>query len=320
MLKGWNIAWSTTPGISLALLFLLLSPVAAQSPLELAILEQTNAARAAHGLEPLSWDENTARAARAHAEDMLERNYFAHVTPEGTTPAERMWAAGVYEVEVGENIAYYEGYTPDQAVAKVVDDWMQSPHHRENILRPAFTHLGVGVAVRGDRVALVQDFLARPFEIVVWQTASRALTGILDYSGSSKATVGVFVNGLFNVALQPPGWAGSIELPAGSRVGLGLWRGDKYYLACEFTLPAVECRNPKINWRASYHQEYRDTARLQITLPRGSYTLAHGRQKPVPFQRADGQVFIEVPRDWGAIWIGVKRGDRVEYTHRIPLE
>ncbi|WP_457637939.1 CAP domain-containing protein [Oceanithermus sp.] len=320
LIKRWNTAYFPLVKASLFLLFCLTLVASAQTQLELQVLQETNAARAAHGLPPLAWDENAARAARDHARDMLERGYFAHNTPEGITPAERMWAAGVYEVEVGENIAYYEGYTPQQAVAKAVDDWMHSPPHRENILRPEFTHLGVGIAVAGDRVMLVQDFLARPYEVVVWQTPSRALMGILSYSGSSKATVGVFVNGVFNTALQPPDWNGKLELAPGSRVSLGLWRGTKYYLVCEFVLPEVECHNPKINWRASYRQEFKNTVRLQINLPPGDYTLAYGSKTPVPFRKAKGQVFIEVPRDWGAIWIGVKRGDRVEYTHRIPLE
>jgi len=173
LLRRWNIVWF--PLVRLITVVLLFSAFAmAQSQLELEVLRRTNVARAEHGLPPLEWDDNAAAAARAHAQDMLERGYFAHETPEGLTVADRMWRAGVLEVTVGENIAYYEGYPSQEAVAKAVDDWMDSPHHRENILRPGFTHLGVGVVQRGDRIMLVQDFLARPFEVLVWQTPSSA--------------------------------------------------------------------------------------------------------------------------------------------------
>jgi len=60
--------------------------------------------------------------------------------------------------------------------------------------------------------------------------------------------------------------------------------------------------------------------RLQLTLPPGEYTLGYGKEDPVPFKKVNGQVFLEVPRDWMVIWVGLAHGDRVEYTHRIPLE
>jgi len=316
-----SIAWFPLALRSLAILLLLAAPFAvAQSPLEIEILRQTNAYREQYGLEPLAWDEAAHKAALAHARDMLARHYFAHETPEGVTPAERMWRAGVLEVTVGENIAYYGGLDASQAAAKVVADWMNSPHHRENILRPQFTHLGVAVSQAGDRVMLVQDFLARPFKVLVWRTPSQKRVGVLEYGGSSRATVGVFVNGVYRTALQPPDWRGELELDPGSRVSLGLWRDGAYYLACSFVPPRLDCANPKIAWSARYHVELRDTVQLQLTLPPGEYTLAYGKEDPVPFKKVNGQVFLEVPRDWMVIWVGLAHGDRVEYTHRIPLE
>jgi len=300
---------------------LLLVPAAVgQSSLELAVLQETNAVRQRYGLEPLAWDDRAAVAARGHALDMLERNYFAHDTPEGTTVAERMWRAGVTEVKVGENIAFYEGYTPEEAIAKVVTDWMNSPHHRENILRPEFTHLGVGLAIAGDRVMVVQDFLSRPFAVEVWKTPSRGPVGILSFSGSSPATVGVFVNGVYVEALQPPSWRGRLELLPDSRVDLGLWQGSSYYLECSFTPPELNCPSRKIDWRASYERRLTDTVRLQVGLPTGNYLLARGLDTPVPFMRVSGQVYVEVPREWGAVWIGIESEGRVEYTHRIGLK
>ena len=65
---------------------------------------------------------------------------------------------------MGENIWYASGYnvTKIQRVAKeIVDDWMSSPGHRENILDPRFTHLGVGVSARQHSVRATQEFVGR---------------------------------------------------------------------------------------------------------------------------------------------------------------
>lgn len=296
------------------------APSPAQTDIELAILQRTNMARSANGLQPLLWDVNAAKAARNHAVDMIRKQYFSHITPSGKTVADRMWQAGVLEVEVGENIAYYEGYSLDEVATKVVDDWMNSPHHRENILRPEFTHIGVGVSQNNGKIMIVQDFLARPFNINLWIRPSRSLMGVLDYSGSSKATVGFFVDGVLVRSLQPPKWSGSMELSPGSRVVLGLWRSNKYFLACSFSPPVTECDSPKIKWKANYRQEYRDTKRLQISLPPGSYTLGYGSRNPVAFKESKGNVYIEVPVSWVAVWIGITQGDSVKYTHRISLK
>ena len=81
---------------------------------------------------------------------MVRRRYFEHVSPDGVTPAQRIVAAG-YAVRpggmTGENIAWGEGIkgTP----AEIVDAWMHSPGHRENILRPAFSEVGMGMTVGG---------------------------------------------------------------------------------------------------------------------------------------------------------------------------
>ena len=49
-----------------------------------------------------------------------------------------------------------------QQVAKeIVDDWMSSPGHRENILDPRFTHLGVGVSARNHTIRATQEFVGR---------------------------------------------------------------------------------------------------------------------------------------------------------------
>jgi uncharacterized protein YkwD len=70
---------------------------------------------------------------------MATQNYFNHVSPDGGTPSERIHAAGFAGRVVGENIA--SGQT---SVQDVMNDWMKSPGHCENIMRPEYKYLGVG--------------------------------------------------------------------------------------------------------------------------------------------------------------------------------
>ncbi len=106
----------------------------------LQILALTNAERAAHGLEPLLLDEFASNAAYEHAWDMDLRDFFAHVNPDDEDPRDRLLRHGVaYEI-AGENLA--RGQTSPE---EVVQAWMDSPSHRENLLYPGWTHIGIGV-------------------------------------------------------------------------------------------------------------------------------------------------------------------------------
>jgi uncharacterized protein YkwD len=107
-----------------------------------ALLAAVNAARRAAGRQPLANDPRLDAAAQAHAEDMLARAYYAHQSPEGSTPRTRIEAAGFPAAGVAENIAARH-LGADEAMA----GWMASSEHRRNILDPRFTNLGAGVAV-----------------------------------------------------------------------------------------------------------------------------------------------------------------------------
>jgi uncharacterized protein YkwD len=89
-------------------------------------------------------------AARLHAKDMQDKNYFSHTSLDGTTFSQRITAAGFAWRSAGENIA--AGYPSPQAV---VDGWVASPGHCQNLMNPAFTQLGVGFY---DNNRWVQDF------------------------------------------------------------------------------------------------------------------------------------------------------------------
>jgi uncharacterized protein YkwD len=124
------------------------------------VLARVNAERAAAGLPPLVLDAQLSAAAQGHAEDMLLRSYYNHLSLDGSSPSDRVRRSGYTARLVGENIAR-GALSPGEAM----DNWMASREHRRNLLHPGFTDLGVGVAVGrnsvGYTVLWVQDF-ARP--------------------------------------------------------------------------------------------------------------------------------------------------------------
>lgn len=117
-------------------------------------LELVNQAREAEGLAPLQPAPVLRRAAQAHAEDMLRRGYFAHESPDGGTPLQRFRKAGGERMRrLAENIAQCQGCdvpADRAAVKRLQEGWMDSPHHRRNILMEGLTHYGFGLAERPD--------------------------------------------------------------------------------------------------------------------------------------------------------------------------
>lgn len=106
---------------------------------EQAMLDLVNQERTSRGLVALTMDEPLREVARAHAADMFARGYFAHNTPEGVDPFERMREAGIVFGIAGENLAL----APTLDMAH--NGLMNSPGHRANILRPEFRKVGIGV-------------------------------------------------------------------------------------------------------------------------------------------------------------------------------
>lgn len=103
------------------------------------MLEMVNRERTSRGLQPLTMDPELQEVARAHARDMFARGYFAHETPEGIDPFQRMDAAGITYRTAGENLAL----APTLEIAH--EGLMNSPGHRANILNGDFGRVGIGV-------------------------------------------------------------------------------------------------------------------------------------------------------------------------------
>jgi len=117
----------------------LAAPAKARSAAETGLLRAVNATRTAHSLEPVRLDSRLRTAARAHSVEMLRGNYFAHGDFHG-----RMVAFHVLGSFAGENLAWGTGSYA--AAGTIVSEWLASPEHRANLLRPGFTRIGIGLA------------------------------------------------------------------------------------------------------------------------------------------------------------------------------
>jgi uncharacterized protein YkwD len=123
--------------------FIALAIPANASIITQAIVDLTNHARAENQLPPLTVNQALEEVAQLHSQDMAAANTMAHTLP-GTslaTLADRAAAVHYHYQWLGENIAYNQA-----DAASVVASWMNSPPHRENMLSPSFTDIGVGLA------------------------------------------------------------------------------------------------------------------------------------------------------------------------------
>lgn len=122
---------------------------------EAATLCLVNAERTAAGLGALEADDRLAAAARRHAQAMVDRQFFAHEGPDGDTSVDRIRATGYLPSGgawlAGENLAWGTGTLASPRA--IVDAWMRSSGHRENILRDRYRELGQGIVLGNPRSA-----------------------------------------------------------------------------------------------------------------------------------------------------------------------
>ncbi|MFK7693772.1 CAP domain-containing protein [Paenibacillus sp. HJGM_3] len=102
------------------------------------VLQLVNSERAKAGMGALAMDAALSRVAKAKAEDMYNNNYFDHNSPTYGSPFDMMKKFGISFRSAGENIA--KGQTSPQ---QVMNDWMNSPGHRANILNTSYTKIGI---------------------------------------------------------------------------------------------------------------------------------------------------------------------------------
>ncbi|SEN19125.1 CAP domain-containing protein [Lihuaxuella thermophila] len=126
----------------------------ALSEFEKQVIDLTNQERAKYGLPALKVDLQLSKMARDKAQDMHDNNYFSHNSPTYGSPFQMMDRYGIRYNAAGENIAMGQR-TPQE----VVNDWMNSKGHRQNILSKNFNYIGVGYVKDGNY--WVQEFIGR---------------------------------------------------------------------------------------------------------------------------------------------------------------
>lgn len=113
----------------------------ALDPILVEVLELTNLERARVGLAPLTVNPLLNQAAQFHSDDQARRNELTHYGVNGENPGDRIRATGYTFRTWAENAAM--GY---RTAAHVMQGWMNSPGHRDNILRASVTEIGLGIA------------------------------------------------------------------------------------------------------------------------------------------------------------------------------
>ena len=104
------------------------------------LLELTNQDRAQVGVSALEENLKLDQAAAAKARDILDKGYFSHVAPSGTKPWDFIKETGFEYAFAGENLAL--NYASSFELQR---DFMSSPSHRENLLSPFFSHVGIAI-------------------------------------------------------------------------------------------------------------------------------------------------------------------------------
>lgn len=124
------------------------------------IIGLSNQQRTSRGLAALGTNAKLNNAAMAKAQDMVNRNYWSHYAPDGTSPWYFITQAGYSYATAGENLA-----KDFNTSAGVVNAWMNSPAHRDNILNTTYQETGVAVlngTLQGQQTTLVVAMYASP--------------------------------------------------------------------------------------------------------------------------------------------------------------
>ena len=145
--------------------------------LNAALVSLTNDARAEAGRGGLVENSSLKLAAQAKANDMAQRGYFSHQGPDGKQPWVWMHEAGYDYAYAGENLAAHFYDSSD-----VVRAWLNSPSHRENVLRANYKEIGIGIA-HGKHEGVDTVFVVQFFGI------TKQALGVVPTRGAVVATV-----------------------------------------------------------------------------------------------------------------------------------
>lgn len=140
------------------------------------LLALTNQKRQDRGLAPLILDSQLSQAAVGKAGNMLANNYWAHIGPDGTTPWVFIKGSGYEYTFAGENLA--RGFTTS---GDVINAWMDSPTHRDNMLSPNYSDIGFAIVsgnLTGEETVLVVEMFGNRKRSVAQEIAVAEVTPV----------------------------------------------------------------------------------------------------------------------------------------------
>jgi uncharacterized protein YkwD len=133
------------------------APGAVLNEYENAVAALINNYRVANGLNAIAYDGTLTYVAKLRSQDLMDRNYFSHYTPEGTNVFNLLRANGVNFKIGGENLAQAMPASIGTPEA-FLNAWSNSPSHNANMLRVGYNFIGVGMVGNGDRIVVTTVF------------------------------------------------------------------------------------------------------------------------------------------------------------------
>src|SRR5665647_6101 len=132
-------------------------PQATLNDYENAVAALINSYRTSSGLNAVAYEPTLTYIAKLRSADLMDRGYFSHYTPEGTTVFDLLRANGITSRIRGENLgqAMPAGIGSPEAF---LNAWQNSPSHNANMLRAGYNYIGVGMVDNGDRIVVTTVF------------------------------------------------------------------------------------------------------------------------------------------------------------------
>jgi hypothetical protein len=217
----------------------------AHQQLALKMIARCNQLRLDHGVKPVAQLNYLVDAAQGHSQEMIRNGYFSHQspTPGQERPKNRVETSGGWDLSMAENLYRSLGVPENQLVEDVLQAWMNSPVHRQNLLNPKFNSMGIGIARLGkDEWAITQLLSLQSVAIESYQ-AQPSGSG---YQVSLKARVvegpdqgGVFFQEKVVERWQQQQFQSHFQAPGPGKVMIGQKDQDgKYSIEVEFPIGA----------------------------------------------------------------------------------
>jgi uncharacterized protein YkwD len=161
------------------------------------VVNLTNKKRSDAGLSTLTLNQTLSNAAYVKGVDMINKDYWAHVSPDGTQPWAFFKNAGYKYRYAGENLARDFSNATD-----AVNAWMNSPTHRDNMLNPKYKEIGIGIVegdLAGSDTTIIVQFFGATYSDQIREPIAQAVSTEVSNTPAPTATVTAIPNTITSV-------------------------------------------------------------------------------------------------------------------------